>query len=569
MIQFSNYKQILLEFVYVVIKYPFSSIIFLFGIVISGSTQLLGFGLVYPATLLALNQGKPVANNDALLEKVQFAFTTLGFDFNLPNVILAIVASVLLSSFFLLLSQYYQHNFLRKLDVSLRIDFFKKVLNSSWSSLSTLNHGEFVSIGAREIENYKILIKYDFMILANLINIIFFLTFSFFVDWRVISVTVGLVLLNTVVFFPFYKILMALGQVNVKEFSSYNSILIEIAKAFKYIKTNSNENKILSYLDRYVNSLPRLYFKSMILSDFTARLSEVLIVFIFAAIIYISVVVFKTPIESLSVIFAILVRTLPEVKLLTDNINRAVHSSVSRIAIESMLENLSADKRTAVGSTSSLSRNEIQTIRLEKVTFGFNSERDLLKNFDYEFQKGKFYAITGQTGVGKSTLLDLISGILLPNSGSIWINDAEMSSFNMAEIHKKLGYLTQENLILNGSIYENLVWGIDRVIDEKDIDYALNISQASNFVSSRDIHEELLQSGTNLSGGQKQRISIARVLLGNYDFILMDEPTSALDADTEESFMKDLASSLKGKVGIIFVTHRKSTLQYADEIIEF
>ncbi|EKO59925.1 ATP-binding cassette domain-containing protein [Leptospira kirschneri] len=568
MIQKANYKQILLEFFYLVQKYPISSFIFLLGILLSGSVQLIGFGLIYPATMMALNHSQSKEQNP-VINKIESIFTLFDIQFNLTNVILGIVISVILSSVFLLLAQYYQHNFLRKLDIKLRRDFFQKVLNSSWGALSKLNHGEFVSIGAREIENYKILIKYDFMILANLINLIFFLLFSLLVDWRVISVTVGLVALNSFVFFPFYKIIMALGQKNVKEFSLYNSNLIEIAKAFKYIKTSSNENKILSYLDRYIVSLPKFYFKSMILSDFTARFSEVLIVITFAFIIYLSVVVFHTPLENLTVIFAILIRTLPEVKLLTDNINRAVHSSVSRIAIDSMLNTISASEYGAKpASPTFLEKNEIKNILLDNVGFGYSSENLLLKNFSFEFEKGKFYAITGQTGAGKSTLLDLISGILKPLSGKVKINQVPLESYDIKEIHKRLGYLTQENLILNGSIYENLIWGIDRDVSERELDEALVLSQTKEFISTRNIHEELFQSGANLSGGQKQRISIARVLLGKFDFILMDEPTSALDASTEQQFMENLAK-LKGQIGLIYVTHRKETLKYADSIIEF
>ncbi|EMO77955.1 hypothetical protein LEP1GSC127_3635 [Leptospira kirschneri str. 200801925] len=125
MIQKANYKQILLEFFYLVQKYPISSFIFLFGILLSGSVQLIGFGLIYPATMMALNHSQSKEQNP-VINKIESIFTLFDIQFNLTNVILGIVISVILSSVFLLLAQYYQHNFFKKIRYKLTKRFFSK-----------------------------------------------------------------------------------------------------------------------------------------------------------------------------------------------------------------------------------------------------------------------------------------------------------------------------------------------------------------------------------------------------------------------------------------------------------
>jgi ABC-type bacteriocin/lantibiotic exporter with double-glycine peptidase domain len=191
----------------------------------------------------------------------------------------------------------------------------------------------------------------------------------------------------------------------------------------------------------------------------------------------------------------------------------------------------------------------------------------LFRDLNVCFKKGEFWAIAGPTGSGKTTILDLISGVLRPTVGKIVFDNIPLDEAKLSSLHQHIGYLTQNNFIFAGSILANISWGHEKELDSVKIENVVKISQMSDILKEKTLDFKVSESGQNLSGGQQQRIAITRTLLKDYDFILMDEPSSALDNETEKNFLEAL-SSLKGKIGIIMVTHRKEYFKHADYILE-
>ena len=209
----------------------------------------------------------------------------------------------------------------------------------------------------------------------------------------------------------------------------------------------------------------------------------------------------------------------------------------------------------------------IQTISFNSVSFQYDSKNKLFGSLTTKFQKGEFWAICGATGSGKTTIPDLISGIIEPSYGLIMYDGINSREIKLDSLHQRIGYITQNSFIFAGSILENICWGHENP-DLSRLDLVIQLSQLDDLISEKTLNFPISESGQNLSGGEQQRIAIARILLKSYDFILMDEPSSALDLKTERKFLSALGS-LKGKVGIIMVTHRKEFLKRADYILQF
>ena len=193
----------------------------------------------------------------------------------------------------------------------------------------------------------------------------------------------------------------------------------------------------------------------------------------------------------------------------------------------------------------------------------------VLKNASLKIPKNKSIAFIGPSGAGKTTLADVILGVLIPKNGQILVDNQNV--FNcMSAWHEKLGYIPQTIYLLDDSILHNIAFAIpDDVIDEKRVWQVLEEAQLKDFVEGLEdgIHTVIGEQGVRLSGGQRQRIGIARALYSNPEILILDEATSALDSDTETAVMEAI-DNLAGKKTLIIIAHRLTTIKNCDIVYE-
>ena len=205
-------------------------------------------------------------------------------------------------------------------------------------------------------------------------------------------------------------------------------------------------------------------------------------------------------------------------------------------------------------------------IEFKNISFKYENEY-VLKDFSLTIPKGKTVALVGQSGSGKSTIANLITRFYDVNKGSILIDGLDIRNLTTASLRKQLGIVTQDAILFNDSIKNNLKIGNDNATDEEIID-ALKIANAWEFVKDlpNGIETNIGDAGNKLSGGQKQRLSIARAVLKSPPIMVLDEATSALDTESERLVQIALENMMKNRTSIV-IAHRLSTIQNADEII--
>lgn len=205
-------------------------------------------------------------------------------------------------------------------------------------------------------------------------------------------------------------------------------------------------------------------------------------------------------------------------------------------------------------------------IEFKNVWFKYQDEY-VLKDFSLTIPKGKTVALVGQSGSGKSTIANLITRFYDVNKGEILIDDINIKNLTTSSLRQQLGIVTQDAILFNESIKNNLKLGKENATDEEIID-ALKIANAWEFVKDLDgvLDYNIGDAGTKLSGGQKQRLSIARAVLKNPPIMLLDEATSALDTESERIVQQALENMMKNRTSIV-IAHRLSTIQNADEIV--
>jgi len=206
-------------------------------------------------------------------------------------------------------------------------------------------------------------------------------------------------------------------------------------------------------------------------------------------------------------------------------------------------------------------------ISIKNVTFSYDGERNVLKNFNLEIPKGKMVALVGQSGSGKSTIANLLMRFYDVEKGEILIDQNNIKDIQLISLREQLGLVTQDSIMFNGSIADNVRIGKLNATDE-EIVAALKIANAFEFVQNlpQGINTNIGDAGGKLSGGQKQRISIARAVLKNPPIMILDEATSALDTESERLVQDALEKMMENRTSVV-IAHRLSTIQKANVIV--
>lgn len=206
-------------------------------------------------------------------------------------------------------------------------------------------------------------------------------------------------------------------------------------------------------------------------------------------------------------------------------------------------------------------------ISLKDITFSYDGERNVLKNFNLDIPKGKTVALVGQSGSGKSTIANLLMRFYDVENGTIAIDGTNIKDIQLFSLRNQLGLVTQDSIMFNGSIADNVRIGKLNATDDEVVD-ALKIANAYEFVQNlpEGINTNIGDAGGKLSGGQKQRISIARAVLKNPPIMVLDEATSALDTESERLVQDALEKMMANRTSVV-IAHRLSTIQKADVIV--
>lgn len=209
-----------------------------------------------------------------------------------------------------------------------------------------------------------------------------------------------------------------------------------------------------------------------------------------------------------------------------------------------------------------------KSIRIENVSFSYrNSKRKILQNIDLEVPKGSVVALVGESGGGKSSLIKLVQRLYDPTEGRITWDGTDIRDAKILSLKKQLALVTQETVLFNDTIYQNIAYGRPDAAFSK-VKAAAEIAYADEFISQLPQQYDTIvgERGTLLSGGQRQRIAIARAVLVNAPVLILDEATSALDTESETLVQKALANLMLNRTSIV-IAHRLSTIRKADNIV--
>lgn len=245
----------------------------------------------------------------------------------------------------------------------------------------------------------------------------------------------------------------------------------------------------------------------------------------------------------------------------TNILQKAIASSDRIFAILDIEPEIK-ERENAINLTSVRGR-----MRFENVNFAYHQGKTILHDFNLDIQPGMTVALVGSSGSGKSTIAKLAARFYDPKQGRILMDEYDLRDISLGSLRSHLGVVSQETLLLYGTIRDNIVYGKLDATDA-EIQAAAKAANAHNFIMSfpNGYNSILGERGVKLSGGQRQRLAIARVLVKNPQFVILDEATSALDTESEKLIQESLTQLLKGRTSLV-IAHRLSTIQNSDLIV--
>jgi subfamily B ATP-binding cassette protein MsbA len=347
------------------------------------------------------------------------------------------------------------------------------------------------------------------------------------------------------------------------------SMIDETISGIRVINAFNNKLFLSNKFNTYNEDYNKVMVKNLRRRELSSPLSEFLIICVISCVLwYGGSLVFKKDIAAdvligYMMVFASLIEPFKRISNASYNIQKGL-VSFERVKLILDAENDITEKKDAI-ELKSFNNN----IEYENVSFAYNNfdGNDVLKNINLNIQKGKMVALVGLSGSGKSTLADLLCRFYDVSAGSIKIDGVDIRDYKLSDIRKFLSIVSQEPILFNDTIANNISFGLDNVSDA-DIELAAKVANAHDFICKlqNGYQTNIGDRGMTLSGGERQRITIARAVLRNPAILILDEATSSLDSESEKLVQDALIKLMRNRTSIV-IAHRLSTIQYADEII--
>jgi subfamily B ATP-binding cassette protein MsbA len=487
----------------------------------------------------------------------------------LKIVCLVIVVSVLLGNLFRYLSQRIMENLRIHTLLNLRKTVFNNVMNLHMGYFSNERKGDIISKVASDVQVVQFSVTATLQVVfKEPLQLAAFLYMLFSISFKL---TLFSMLVIPVSAFIISRIVKRLKQQAIDSQNSYANMIsyldealsgIKIIKAFNavgYIKDKfNNENVRYSKIGR---SMAKRQQMASPVSEFLG------VTMISSLVLYGGSLVIsghsELKAEDFIAYIILFSQVLRPAKAISDSFSN-IHSGIA--AGERVLA-LIDEKPLIVDAADAVTLTSFnEGIHFKNVSFAYQ-EKQVLSDINLTIPKGKTVALVGPSGGGKSTLMDLIPRFTDPQIGEVLVDDHNIKAVTAESLRSLMGFVNQESILFNDSIYNNIAFGKTDATPEQ-VMAAARIANAHNFIEETEegYQTNIGDRGTKLSGGQRQRICIARAVLSNPPIMLLDEATSALDTESEKLVQDALNNLMKNRTSLI-IAHRLSTIQSADIIV--
>ncbi|MFA4833300.1 MAG: ABC transporter ATP-binding protein [Patescibacteria group bacterium] len=523
-----------------------------------------GIGINALIPLFSFIIGKEHGGDDFISQTIEKIFLYAHIDFNVKFLLIFISSLFIFKAFVLVLFSYIIVKITASYEERTRNNLFNATLKADWPYLLKQKLGHLETILMINITQGSNLLRHISNTIMVLTNLIVYILVAINISIYITLITLVLGLLLFLVFKPLiYKVKIIshkLERLN-KEISHFVN---ENIVGMKTIKAIFVGNKVAKAGQEFFRQLKDMQVKQALLSNiagaFMQPISLVFVCIVFAlsyrapnfnfaalvAVIYLIKQIFSY-FEQLQTKALIISSSVPYLKNVLDYEDQAIRNREKSIGLNHFKFN--------------------NLLEFKEVNFSYNPDKKILTDLSFNIKKGELVGLIGPSGVGKTTTTDLFLRLFVPTSGEILLDGKSIREINIEEWRKNIGYVSQDIFLINDTITNNIRF-YDSSITDDDIIEAAKKANIYDFIQGYpDKFSTIIgERGVLLSAGQRQRIAIARVLARKPIILLLDEATSALDNESEAK-IQEVIKNLKGKITVLVIAHRLSTVIDSDKLI--
>ncbi len=534
----------------------------LVALLLSGIAEGIGLSALLPLLTIALGGSSGLTGKQGTMagEMIQDIFNSIGLTPTLELLLILILAAMLLKCVLVLIANRNVGYTVAHLTTKLRQQMLRAYMLARWEFHLSQPIGKLAAAMGGETTQTAKAYATGVSIVVIIIHTAIYIVVAMMVSWQgtLIALAAGLFF-----WYPlnrFVKKARRAGRRQVKLRKSMSGEFVNSLLSIKPLKAMAREDRAEAILIDKTNQLKKALQKEIISKESLGAYQEAMKVTFMLLAIYVAIVPWGMEPTTVMILILLLGRIIGKLGKIQKQYQTL---SVQENGYWSMTQTLEIAQKMREPKLGDHKPELRQAIRLDEVSFAY-ADKNVLNDVSVVFPAGEITAIVGPSGAGKTTIVDLVIGLLRPKSGEIWIDDLPLQQVDLHQWRRMIGYVPQETLLLDESIFINVTLGAPD-ITKADVQESLRKAGIWEFVEKmpKGMYSSVGQRGLKLSGGQRQRIAIARALVRKAKLLVLDEATTALDPASELAIC-DTLRKLKGEITILAISHQTAILEVAN-----
>ncbi|NJN52891.1 MAG: ABC transporter ATP-binding protein [Gammaproteobacteria bacterium] len=542
-------------------QYPWQSVFLVVALLLSGLADGIGLSALLPALQLTLSAEAKDDGND-FTRFVDDAMASIGMTPTLGVLLSVILGAIVLKNILIFFANQRIGYIAADVATELRMTLLRTVIASRWEFFTHQSSGALANSMATEAWRASNAYVFAVRVLASLIEALVYLSVAVIASWQatVLCIVVGVAVLGAS--HVLVRIARRAGDRQTRWYRALLSSLTDVLASVKTFKAMGRDHVAEDVLSYETGKLRKALRRQALSEAGLESAQESLLALVVVVGIYLALVTFEIGLPMVTFMVLVLGQTLKRVGKVQKQYQKMLTCESAYWALDATIREARAAAEHTHGS---IAPTLERAIEFKNVSFAYGTH-EILSDATFEVPARRITCLVGDSGAGKTTVADLIIGLIAPTKGDLTIDGVPIADIDLRQWRHSIGYVPQDNLLLHDSVLQNVTLG-DPTLNEADAMVALRAAGAEEFVAQlpEGIHAIVGERGTRLSGGQRQRIMIARSLAHRPRLLILDEATSALDADTEAGIcatLKDLSQT----VTILAVSHQPALAAAADRV---